>query len=287
MIAEGLAALVAGLSLGAPSATYGDARGEDPDGPDIATVVVSASSSDLRFRVSVPNRPVLTDDMRIRIWLDADDDRDTGLILEGVKTGLDHFLLVDRWELGLGKVGLFRCAGSVCSGGAEAAQVSFGYSDGTGTFDVDTSDLGSSRPGRLRFSVEVLSGVVFDPVARRYVFTDVRRDEAPASGSFWTFDARPLAVRAFSASPEVARAGSPFTLRLRVLPADPARPVAVACSLRVGGRLVRPRARGFARGTARCTFAVPAGAAGKQFRGVISVASGSERVTRARAGTVR
>jgi hypothetical protein len=65
-------------------------EGRGPQGPDITSVVVSTGEDRrLTFMVSMPSRPTLTEDMRVRIWLDADDDRTTGLTVDG-HTGLDH-----------------------------------------------------------------------------------------------------------------------------------------------------------------------------------------------------
>jgi hypothetical protein len=66
---------VAAAGVAANRVTFHDAVGEDPSGPDITSVVVSADANGgLSFRVNVPNRPTLTQDLRMRIWLDADDD---------------------------------------------------------------------------------------------------------------------------------------------------------------------------------------------------------------------
>ena len=80
------------------STTFVDAVAEDPAAPDIGTVVVSNDDSGLlTVRIEIPSHPVLTEDLRIRVWLDTDANSETGL------RGADRYLYVDRWELGLGE----------------------------------------------------------------------------------------------------------------------------------------------------------------------------------------
>ena len=93
-----VATVVATAALGSPptSKTFRDAAGEDPAGPDITTVTVSSDGYELTFGVDIPTNRVVTPDFRLRIWLDVDDDRSTGISIEGEEpSGLDHFLLVD------------------------------------------------------------------------------------------------------------------------------------------------------------------------------------------------
>ena len=104
-----LAALVALAAAGAAAGdsgsaaettTFSDAVGEDFAAPDIRTVVASNDDGGLlTFRIDIPSHPELTEDLRIRVWLDTDADPETGV------QGADRYLLVDRWELGLGEVG--------------------------------------------------------------------------------------------------------------------------------------------------------------------------------------
>jgi hypothetical protein len=145
------------LREAAKSATFHDTVGESPLGPDITTVVASNDAGRLSFSIGIPGHPDLTEDMRIRVWLDTDVDLDTGLGPNGVR-GADKFILVDRWQYGLGEVALFTCSGAVCSGGKSlptesGASPSFSYRDGA-TFTVDAADLGIERLGRLQLAVE-------------------------------------------------------------------------------------------------------------------------------------
>jgi hypothetical protein len=54
---------------------YHDAVGEDIAAPDITSVKVSNDAGVIPFRVEIPKRPTLTDDMRVYVTVDADSDR--------------------------------------------------------------------------------------------------------------------------------------------------------------------------------------------------------------------
>ena len=305
-----LAGSAAGAAVGEPSSTtdaatttFRDAVGEE--GPDIETVVVSIDGrGHLSFRIDIPSYPSITDDMRIRVWLDTDVDVTTGLGVEGVR-GADYFILLDRWELGLGEVALFTCSGSMCSGGkalptSSGTPLRFSYRDGA-TFTVDPADLGIQSVERVRFSIEAWAGIGFDPIARRYDFTNARSDFAPdgagrwlgypsAQGEdFWTYEASAVFVKSFSAQPAKPRAGKQFSLRLALIGADTTAPLTsgfVSCSMKIAGQPLRPSARGFVGTRAVCTFSIPADARGRTFQSVISVSSAGEKITRSVSGRV-
>jgi hypothetical protein len=280
------AILAAGLGAGtaASAVTYRDAVGEDPLAPDISSVVVAVRAArDLSFRINIPDRPALTDDMRLRIWLDADDDLSTGLTVPD-HLGVDSFILVDRWELGLGVARLFTCTESVCSGGP---LVPSSYAAG-GSFSVGAAELGIRRPQRLRFSVEASSGWAFDP-GKGYDSTNVHADAAPDQGGFWTFDMRPLVVKSFTATPRTPHAGARFVLRMSAIRTATGKAAAgrVACAFRIAGARLRPAKSAFVAGRALCAFDVPLGAKAKSFRSSIVIGVGGDRVERSIVGTIR
>jgi hypothetical protein len=293
----------------ANSATFQDATGEAPGAPDITRVVVSNGKSELTFRIEVPSHPVLTEDMRIFIWIDFDDDATTGL-----DEGLDHLLMVDVGTVGFGAAGLAFCGypGPGCGavqgwrGFGELASLRFSYENGVATFSFDATKLARKEPfrvgslKRLRFFVKVESGVRYDPVTRSWDFTNWRRDVAPTEppagrGSptrdqRWVYESRPLLVKDFSTTPARPRAGKPFALRLAAIHSDTRAAVttgAVSCSSTIAGKPLRPRSRGFVAERAICAFAIPANAKGRTFRSTISVQSGSTRLTRSVSGRVR
>ena len=288
-----LAALVsAGTAASEPGAaprqaetavTYRDAVGEDASAPDISSVVVAVGTArELSFRVNIPNRPRLTDDMRLRIWLDADDDLSTGLAVRQDLLGLDYFILVDRWELGLGVARLFACTESVCSGGP---QVRASYAAG-GSFTVTAAELRIKRRQRLRFRVEASSGWAFDPV-KGYDFTNVHYDAAPDLG-YWTFDMRPLVVKSFNATPRTPHAGARFVLTMSAIRTATGKAAAgkVACVFRIAGARLRPSKSAFVGRRALCVFDIPLTAKTKNFRSSIAIRVGADRIQRSIAGTI-
>jgi hypothetical protein len=285
------------------TATFRDFVGEE--GPDIETVVVSIDGrGHLSFRIDIPTYPTITDDMRIRIWLDTDANLGTGVGVDGVR-GADYFIVLDRWELGLGEVALFICSATTCSGGkalptSSGTPLRFSYRDGA-TFTVDPADLGMQGVERVRFSIEAWTGIGFDPITRRYDFTTARSDFAPdgagrwfgypsAQGEdFWTYDAQRMLVRSFSAQPAKPRAGRQFALRLAPVDAETGAPLTsggVSCAMKIGGTPLRPRSRGFVGTRAVCSYSIPADARGQMFQSTISVSSAGEKVTRSVSGRV-
>lgn len=282
VVSAGAAAPAAATRQAQAGMTYRDAVGEDPSGPDISSIVVAVGSGrELSFRVNIPNRPTLTDDMRLRIWLDSDDDLSTGLTVPD-HLGVDFFVLVDRWELGLGVARLFACTESVCGGGS---QVRASYAAG-GTFRVSAAELRIKRPQRLRFRVESSSGWTFDPV-KGYDFTNVHSDTAPDVG-YWTFDMRPLVVKSFNATPGTPRAGARFVLRMSAIRTATGKAATgkVACAFRVAGARLRPSRSAFIGGGAFCAFDIPLSARMKSFRSSIVISVGADRIQRSIAGTI-
>jgi hypothetical protein len=79
-----------------------------------------------------------------------------------------------------------------------------------------------------------------------------------------------LVSRGISSS--AARAGRPFTVRLRVGGASA--PVAVRCFARVGKSSLRPLVRRWSRGVATCTWRLPRTAKGKRVQATVRVVSG-------------
>jgi hypothetical protein len=303
-----LAAGAAGSTIGhsssvgvAASTTFSDAVGEDPVAPDIGTVVVTNDDSGLlTFRIDIASHPLLTEDLRIRVWLDTDADSETG------QRGADRYLLVDRWALGLGEVGLFLCDGTACSGGKAlptrfGPPLRFAYRDGA-TFTVEAADLGIQGPQRVLFWIEAWSGIGFDPVTRRYDLTNARPDFAPngaarrlgnpgAEGDdAWIHDTGGMYASGFTAQPSRPRAGGPFSLQLGVISTETGAPLTsgtVSCSSRVAGKLLRPTSSGFAGDRAVCTFSIPPNTKGKSFSSTISVRTGGETLSRTLTGRVR
>ena len=142
--------------------TFDDALGEDPAAPDIATVRVSNDDEGtLTFRVALPNRPTLTQETRFNVYIDADDNVETGLgiISAGDRfAGVDYRLLYDLRLHGDPELWLLSCHDSVC--GWNGTKVPLGYAGGP-TFEIDRSELGDTR--RFRFILSVADGYRLGP----------------------------------------------------------------------------------------------------------------------------
>jgi hypothetical protein len=283
-------ALVTGVAAAAPlqssphTVVFRDAAGENAAGPDVTTVRVSSDGTALTLAVAAPSTPAFTGDMRLRIWLDADDDRRTGLAVEE-PSGRDHFLLVDPTLFPASEARLYRCGTNTCSTLGTPSPYPFAYASGT-TITLDAAALGLRRIERVAFSVVLTQGIAYDPVTG-YDFTNARIDTAPNEGE-WTFDARALRATSFRAGPSRPRAGRPFTLSLATIrTATGAAPAGAkaTCSMSVGHKPVPGTAR-VVRRTARCSFAVPAGTRGKRFRATIRVRAAGASVARTISGRV-
>ncbi len=276
----------------APSATttvFRDTTGEEPSGPDITTVTVTSDGDRLAFGIAIPTSPVVTPDMRIRIWLDADDSLETGLTFETGPTGLDHFLIVDPTRFRPDQAVLYGpCAGNTC---VPSRFVQFAYASGA-TFTLDASALGLNRVDRLRFSATVTVGIGFGPDG--YDFTNARIDSAPdARGEgvqpMWRFASQPLLVRDVRAVPARPRAEQAFAVTMRVEHFDTGALLTrgdVTCTLRVGSELVPARRSRFVGRSATCLFGVPPDAKGRPYRATIAVAAQGAVVTRSLSGRI-
>ena len=258
----------------AKSVRFSDARREDPQAPDITAVVVSntdaasARASRITFRIEVPNRPVLTEDMRIAVWIDADDDRRMGLAEHAAFPGADYFV---RWDRKLSEdARLLRCSRSTCRT-ASAPTFRFSYARAA-SFSMQAAELGDTR--RFRFSSRVYSGIVGTP-ATGLDFSGMHVDFAPEEGSSWTYR---LLVR----RPPPPRGSRTFTVRFTVTRADGSVLTSgrVSCTGTVGGKRVVPRSERFVGRRATCVFVLPLSAKGKTIRGTITVVSGEVRVTK-------
>jgi hypothetical protein len=185
MACVALLALIGASAVAAGSdrrATFLDATLEDPEGPDIAAVVVTSRpvAGWLTFRIRIPNRPTLTKDMRVALWIDSDLDRRTGLGDSTALPGADYFL---NWDPKLRQdAGLLRCTASRCTT-VLTRTLRFSYSSGA-TFTLHLADLG--EPRRLRFAVRAYSGVEGTPETG-LDFSNMRVDFAPTQGRAWIY----------------------------------------------------------------------------------------------------
>jgi hypothetical protein len=288
-----------GKAAPAKSVEFEDARGEDPNGVDIAAVTVSngdaiwqhegemlpRASRVVTFRVDVPNRAQFTQDMRVAVWIDADSNRVTGLSGPNVPLVGADFLI--NWdEKHKNGASLLRCSGEQCR--TAAAKLDYAYANGA-TLRALAADLGNTDG--FRFLVLVNAGIVYDSTGG-IDLTNASADYAPTQGRAWSYRLliRPtrLLVKPLAAS--AARAGRPFGIAVTAMRDDTRAAVAsgrVLCRASVAGVRLDPSSQRLVRGRAACMFGLPERSAGKTVRGTVTVVAHGLRTTRAFARTIR
>jgi hypothetical protein len=271
-------ALVAAPAQAANKAAFQDAIGENPNGVDITSVLVSNDIAGLlTFRVNIPSRPTFAEDMRLRVWFDSDSNRETGLTQPDV-AGRDYFILWDR-----DGVRLFRCGGSSCTNATPQRTLGSSYRGGA-TLSISASEINAKR---FKFGVEATAGLRYDPATRRFDVSNATLDYAPERDRFWSYAVRlapsRLLVKSLSTTPARPQAGERLSVRLAVARADTGALLSsgrVTCAARIGARPLKPSSQGFSGGRATCVFAVPPGAEGRTLRGLVTVAFAGRRVTK-------
>jgi hypothetical protein len=266
------ASATAPIAASANSTTYQDSQGEIQGAPDITTLVTSNTDAGLlRFRVNIPNRPRLTQDMLLWLFVDSDANAQTG---DPDELGADYIIQIFG-----GEALLFRWDGSDFTrraGDPPATSLIFTYEGGV-TVSISAAELGNTR--RLRFSFAAISGIAIDPTTNDLDFANAVGDLAPAAtAGLYTYEvriARPtLVVRSLKPTPAQPRAGRAFTLRLTAARSDTNAVVQngrVTCLGRVGNARLRAQVQAVIGRAAVCTWNIPAGAAGRSFRGSVAV----------------
>jgi hypothetical protein len=274
--------------VAANSQNYQDSSGENPAAPDITTLTVSNDDAGLvSFRVNVPNRPQLGQDMVIDLFVDTDNNPQTGSADFG---GADYVV-----ELIQGEANLFKWDGTNFTrrfGDPSAISLSFTYQGGV-TIRISAAELGNTK--RFNFFVIVESGIVFDPTTGDPDFSNSVGDAAPGGGvGLYPYEvvvARPtLVVRSIKGTPAAPRAGQTFTLRMVAARSDTnavLRNGRVTCVGRAGSSRLRAQLARVQGGAATCTWQVPANAKGKTFRGTVTVVFEGLRASRSFSARIR
>jgi hypothetical protein len=277
----GLVLLLAGSAVALPtsalakraaaranSQTFTDSTGEDPAAPDITSIVVSNDDAGLiTFKINISNRPALTADMAVLLWLDTDQQATTG---DSQSSGAEYVL-----ELDPGAVGLAKWNGSDYVAPPSQASVTYSY-DATGaTIRASAADLGGTKG--FNFFAVAASGITTD-AAGNPDFSNIHVDGAPDAGhgvfNYQVLTKLTLSVQAFTTSPKPAKAGKRFIAGLAATESDTNGPVqagTVACSATVGGKHLSATAHVIANGIAACAWLVPRTAKGKTLRGSVSL----------------
>jgi hypothetical protein len=280
-----LAALPAGAGTSAPltaaanSVTFDDSTGERPDAPDIATVVVSNNNAGLiTFKINVPNRPTLTEDMGVDLFVDSDNNPSTG----------DPDLLGAEYAIQLlqGRVDMFRWDGTNFSRtptDPPQSTLIFSYAGGV-TIKISAAELGNTS--RFSFGADAVSGIVITQNGD-LDFTNAKFDIAPDAGhGFYRYEVKTvplkLVARRFTAGKP--RAGAVYTVKLRAARNDTGAVLGsgkVTCKASIGGRPVKARTQRFVNKEAVCSWLIPATARGQTLRGSVGVAFEGKKLVKA------
>ena len=278
-------------ALSAPSAnsvTFQDSTGEDPAAPDITTVTVSNDDTGLiTFRVNIPNRPSLGQDMLFEIWVDTDDNPSTG---DPELAGADYVMQLVR-----GEISLYKWDGSDFTrrfGDPSAVTLSQSYQAGL-TVRISASELGNTK--KFKFLVIAISGLVVDPVTGEIDGANAVGDAAPGgSTGLYPYEVKiaapTLVAKKLTAVPAKPKAGKPFTLRLVAARSDTGATIQngrVACVAKAGKTRLKAQVARVVGGAATCTWSIPASASGKAFRGTVTVSFEGLKASQSYAGKVR
>jgi hypothetical protein len=250
------------------SQTFTDSTGEDPNAPDITTIAVSNDDAGLiTFKINISNRPALTPDMTVLMFLDTDQKTTTG---DPQTLGADYAI-----ELDPGAIGLFQWNGSDYVATSSQTSLTFGYDPTGATIRVNANELGRTKG--FNFAVLAISGITTDPSGNPD-FTNAHSDSAPDQGhGFYNYKVvqkLSVSVAAFTTTPKPAKAGKNFTAGFAATESDTGGPVTrgvVACAATVGTTHLAPLAKTVKSGIAACLWHLPKTAKGKTIRGSVTL----------------
>jgi hypothetical protein len=274
--------------VAANSTSYQDSSGENPAAPDITTLTVSNTDAGLiQFRIAIPNRAQLTQDMLLLLFVDTDANATTG---DPESLGADYVIQVFG-----GEAALFRWDGTDFTrraGDPPATSLIFSYQAGL-TITMSAAELGNTT--KFGFAVIAISGVAIDPATGDTDFTNAVADVAPATGAgLYQYEVKitppTLVVRSLRPTPKNPIAGRTFTLKLVAARSDTGAVVQngrVTCVARIGTARLRAQVQRVQGGAAMCTWNIPLKAKGKTFRGSVAVVFEGLRATQAYSSKVR
>jgi hypothetical protein len=263
------------------TATYQDSTNEDSLAPDVnATTVANDDKGLLTFTVNIPNRPTLTGDMEIDIFVDSDANASTG---DTQLLGADYILVLNALG-GPAQAGLFRWNGTdFVTTGVPQTTLIFSYANGA-TLKINAAELGATK--KFNFAVAAVSGIVITPTGD-VDDSNSHFDLAPDPGhGFYAYEVKlappKLLVQTSGSRPGKPKAGKPYSVFVGLSRSDTGTAPTggtVRCKASVGSAPVRA-AGSLAGGRATCTVAVPKTAKGKTIRVSVTVSSGGLTTTR-------
>lgn len=250
------------------STTFPDSTGEDPNGPDITSVVVTNDDAgNIVFQINISNRPALTPDMFLLLFLDTDQNSATG---DTQSLGAEYVI-----ELDPGSVTLYQWNGTDFVAALSQVSLTYSYQPTGAIIRISVGDLG--KPKAFKFGTLAVSGVALD-AAGNPDFTNAHVDFAPDAGhGFFTYQVLTkliLRVTTFTTAPKPAKAGRPFSASLVATRNDTNEPVTsgtVTCVATIAFKRIPAVTHLLTNGVANCAWRLPATAKGKTLRGSITL----------------
>lgn len=270
------------------STSYQDSSGEIALAPDITTLTVSNTDAGvIQFRVNIPNRATLTQDMLLLLFVDTDANPQTG---DPESLGADYVIQIFG-----GEAALFRWDGADFTrraGDPPATSLIFAYQGGV-TITISAAELGNTK--KFGFAVIAISGVTIDSVTGDTDFTNAVADVAPASGAgLYQFEVKitppTLVVKSLKPTPKNPTSGQAFTLRLVAARSDTGAVVQngrVTCVGRLGNARLKAQVQRVQGGAATCTWSIPLTAKAKTFRASVAVVFEGLKASQGYSGKVR
>jgi hypothetical protein len=279
-------AILAAVFMVAPagaanSVTYQDSTGEPGGVKDITTVVVSNDDKGMiTFKLNVPSAPSYTVDVDVDIYVDTDNNANTGAVDIG---GVDYVIQLFR-----GEINLYKWDGTDFTrrfGDPPATTLIYQWSNGV-SIRISAAELGNAKT--FKFFAGVISGITFNETTGEPDFTNSVADFAPDLGrGFYTYEVKVAPARvvfkSLKTAPASPKAGGTFTVRMAATRSDTGAPIIngrVTCTAKAGARTMRPNSARFVGGNAVCVFSVPRGTAGKTIRGTIKITFEGKSLTR-------
>jgi hypothetical protein len=251
------------------SQTFTDSTGENPNAPDITSIAVSNDDAgNITFGVNIANRPQLTSDMLLLLFLNTDGNAQTG---DPQSFGADYVI-----QLQAGEVDLFKWTGTTYGSSVATPSLTYSYATTGATIHVSAAALGKTKV--ISFVVEAVSGITTDSSGNPD-FTNAQSDVAPDVGhgsyTYQVLTTLKLQTSLFATTPKPARSGGLFTASFAATENDTAGPVtagSTACAATIAGKPVAAIRKGsVVNGVAACTWRLPKADKGKTIRGSITL----------------
>jgi hypothetical protein len=263
-----LPALVLALSAPAAAAskpqTFLDSTGENPQAPDITSIVVSNDDAGLiTFKVNISNRPSLTPDMEIDLFLDTDTNPATG---DPDAHGAEYVI-----QLVQDSADLYAWNGSDYKGAASQSSLVYSYDPSGATIKVKASELGGTHA--FDFVALAGSGITIDANGNPD-YDNAAIDVAPDVGhGTFAYQVR-MTLRLSVTNFQASTTDGTVSASLAATENDTGAPFtdgSVSCRASVGGKALAASAHAVTNGVATCVWRVPKSAHGKRLTGIVTV----------------